>query len=247
MSRKFAYKELDQEGLETLETIAGANRFNAWMANTVQEHMIPGRTLEIGSGIGNISRQFLDKGYDLTVSDIRENYCGYLEEKLTGYDNLRDIVQMDLVHPEFETVYADYIGSFENLFALNVIEHIEDDQLALVNCKKLLKPGGRIVILVPAYQALYNQFDENLFHFRRYTRESMGKVFEASSIPILRKFHFNFIGIFGWYVSGKLLKKDTIPSGQMNLYNALVPIFKVIDKVVFNQMGLSVIVVGENK
>ncbi|MEL7532376.1 MAG: class I SAM-dependent methyltransferase [Bacteroidota bacterium] len=247
MARKFAYKELDKEGLETLETIAGANRFNAWMAETVQQYLIPGRVLEIGSGIGNISREFLEKGYDLTVSDIRENYCGYLEENLTGYANLRDIAQMDLVHPDFDTEYAEYIGSFENLFALNVIEHIEDDTLALVNCKKLLKPGGRIVILVPAYQALYNQFDENLYHFRRYTRTTMGKVFEGSKIPILRKFHFNFIGIFGWYVSGKLLKKDTIPSGQMNLYNALVPIFRVIDKVIFNQMGLSVIVVGEKE
>ncbi len=245
-TRKFTYKELDQEGLETLETIAKAHNFNRWMAEMVRQYMIPGRILEVGSGIGNISREFLEAGADLTVSDIRENYCGYLEEHLATYESLRDVVQLDLVHPQFEQVYADYLGSFDNLFALNVIEHIEDDTQALVNCKKLLKSGGRMVILVPAYQALYNGFDEELFHFRRYTRSSMSRVFEAAQVPVLKRFHFNFMGIFGWFVSGNLLKKRTIPSGQMGLYNKLVPIFRLIDKIVLQQVGLSVVVVGEN-
>ncbi|MDP5171239.1 MAG: class I SAM-dependent methyltransferase, partial [Bacteroidia bacterium] len=140
-----------------------------------------------------------------------------------------------------------YLGQFENLYALNVIEHIEDDVLALVNCKKLLKPGGRIVILVPAYQWLYNKFDENLFHFRRYTRSTMGKAFQDANIKIVKKFHFNTIGIAGWFVSGNLLKKETIPSGQMKLYNSLVPIFRLVDKVLVRQIGLSVVVVGEKE
>ena len=243
--RKFEYKELDQEGLETLETIAAANNFNRWMSETVEKRLKPGNILEIGSGIGNISRYFLDKGYDICLSDIRENYCGYLEENFSNYENLSDIVKMDLVHPNFETEYAEHLNNYDNLYALNVIEHIEDDVLALANCKKLLKPGGRIVILVPAYQTLYNTFDKNLFHYRRYTRKTMSAVFEKNHFKILEKFHFNLIGILGWFVSGSILKKETIPSGQMDLYNKLVPIFRMIDKVTLNQMGLSVVVVGE--
>lgn len=243
--KKFIYKELDQEGLETLETIAAADRFNQWMYETVAANLIPGNVLEVGSGIGNISKVFLDAGYQLTVSDIRENYCGYLEENLSHYPNLKDIVKLDLVHPEFEKVYATYLGQFDNLYALNVVEHIEDDVLALDNCRKLVRPGGRIVILVPAYQALYNTFDENLFHFRRYTRTTLSRVFFKNKLTILKAFHFNFIGILGWFFSGSILKKETIPSGQMNLYNKLVPIFRLIDRLLLRQAGLSVIVVGE--
>lgn len=242
--RKFEYKELDQEGLETLETIAKAHRFNRWMYETVAKQLIPGNVLEVGSGIGNISREFLNAGYELTVSDIRENYCGYLEENLESFANLDDIVRLDLVHPDFEQEYADSLGKFDNLFALNVIEHIEDDVLALKNCKKLLRPGGRMVILVPAYQFLYNTFDENLYHFRRYTRNSMKEVFQKSGFSISSAFHFNFIGIFGWFFSGSILKKETIPSGQMDLYNKLVPVFRIIDQIVLKQVGLSVVVVG---
>ncbi|MEL6672628.1 MAG: methyltransferase domain-containing protein [Bacteroidota bacterium] len=243
--RKFAYKELDQEGLETLETIAAADKFNRWMFETVAEHIIPGKILEVGSGIGNISQFFLDEGYEICLSDIRENYCGYLEEKFSGQKNLLDIVKLDLVHPEFEREYADQLGQYDNVYALNVIEHIEDDVLAMKNCRKLLRPGGRIIILVPAYQSLYNQFDKALFHFRRYTKSTMAKVFDASGFEIKERFHFNFIGIFGWFFTGKILRKETIPSGQMGLYNTLVPVFRVIDKLIFRLFGLSVILVGD--
>jgi 2-polyprenyl-3-methyl-5-hydroxy-6-metoxy-1,4-benzoquinol methylase len=242
--KKFAYKELDQEGMETLQTIAAADRFNQWMYETVARELKPGITLEVGSGIGNISRCFLENGHQLCLSDIRENYCGYLEEHFSAYETLENIVKLDLVHPEFETEYAEFLGHFDNLYALNVIEHIEDDVLALKNCQKLLKPGGRMVILVPAYQWLYNKFDENLFHFRRYTRRTMSEAFRKSGAEVVQSFHFNFIGILGWFVSGSLLKKDTIPGGQMKLYNKLVPIFRLIDRVVFRLMGLSVVVVG---
>lgn len=242
---KFAYKELDQEGLETLQTIAAADKFNRWMFETVQAHLIPGNVLEVGSGIGNISSFFLDAGYDITLSDIRENYCGFLEEHFRGQPSLRDIVKLDLVHPEFEQEYAEYLGQFDNLYALNVVEHIEDDTLALVNCRKLLRPGGRLIILVPAYQWLYNNFDRALFHYRRYTRASLKTVFLRSGFEVRGAFHFNFIGIAGWFVSGTLLRKELIPSGQMKLYNQLVPVFRLIDRVLLRKMGLSVVVVGD--
>ena len=243
--RKFEFKELDKEGLETLQTISAAHNFNEWMFQTIRPHVAEGPVLEVGSGIGNISTFFLENGYSLCLSDIRENYCGFLEEKFTGHSNLLDILQLDLVHPEFDQKYRDWLGKFSTVFALNVIEHIEDDSKALENIQKLLAPGGRTIILVPAYQSLYNTFDKNLYHYRRYTKATLSAVFNQNKIPILKGFYFNFMGIFGWFLSGKMMKKDTIPGGQMKLYDRLVPIFKVIDRLLLNQIGLSVIVIGE--
>ncbi len=243
--KKFVFKELDREGLDTLRTIADARRFNQWMFETIQPYVKAGRILEVGSGIGNISEFFLNNGYDICLSDVRENYCGYLEEKFSGHPQLIDIVRLDLVDPIFDQSYAHLLGTFDTIYALNVIEHIEDDVLALENCKKLLRPGGRLIILVPAYQTLYNTFDENLYHYRRYTRRSLKKVFKENQIPVLADFHFNLIGIAGWILSGSILKKEGIPSGQMKIYDRLVPIFRLIDKIIFRQIGLSVIVIGE--
>ncbi|TAE56691.1 MAG: class I SAM-dependent methyltransferase [Bacteroidetes bacterium] len=243
--RKFPFKELDQEGLETLQTISAAHHFNRWMHDTVEKELREGTVLEVGSGIGNISRMFLDAGWKTCLSDIRDSYLTHLESTYAGHPSLIDILQVDLVHPDFENAYGAWLEKFDNIFALNVIEHIENDTLAIANCKKLLRPGGRLVILVPAHQLLYNRFDEELFHYRRYNRKSLKRLFEVNGLRIRSSFYFNLAGIFGWWFSGTLLRKKTIPQGQMKLYNQLVPLFRVSDRLTLRQLGLSVVVAGE--
>lgn len=243
MSNTFTFKELDVEGMSTLEAIANAPRFNEWMYK-VTSSRLTGRVLEIGSGIGNISEQYLNDGRKLMLSDIRENYCQYLERKFEQEPTCAGVRLLDLVHPNFDIEYIDLLGSFDGVFALNVVEHIADDVLAITNAKKLLRKGGRLVILVPAYQALFNEFDRALEHYRRYTEGSLKTVFEKNDFQIVHSQYFNFAAIGGWWFSGNVLKKKTIPTGQMKLYNALVPIFKIVDKIVLNKVGISVIVEG---
>ncbi len=243
MDNTFTFKELDMEGMETLEAIANAPRFNDWMYRVTSERLT-GRILEIGSGIGNISEQYLKNGRKLMLSDIRENYCDYLEQKFADEPTCAGVRLIDLVHPDFDTEYVDLLNTFDGVFALNVVEHIADDYLALANAKKLLRKGGRLVILVPAYQTLFNEFDRALEHYRRYTEGSLKKVFEKNNFQIVHSQYFNFVAIAGWWFSGNILKKKTIPSGQMKIYNMLVPIFKIVDKLVMNRVGISVIVEG---
>jgi 2-polyprenyl-3-methyl-5-hydroxy-6-metoxy-1,4-benzoquinol methylase len=231
-------KEIDQEGLEILSVIEKADRFNEWMYRTIAPHC-KGKILEIGSGIGNISQFFIADKQEIVLSDLRDNYCDILRNKFNN-----PVMKMDLVHPDFDNEYAGAIGTFDTLFALNVVEHIKDDLLAIGNCKKLLKPGGTLIILVPAYQFLFNNFDVELEHFRRYTQKSLKAVIVKNNLRITKLFSFNFIGIFGWFVSGKILREKSIPEGQMSLFNKLVPICKIADFLTFNQMGLSVICIA---
>jgi SAM-dependent methyltransferase len=187
----------------------------------------------------------LQNNHTITLSDIRDNYCNVLRKKYGDKPNLKDIVKLDIIDPEFDTKYSKLIGTFDSIYAMNIVEHVKDDDLAIANCKKLLKPNGNLIILVPAYQKLYNIFDEELEHYRRYNQKSLDKLFINNDLDIIHRQYFNFIGILGWWFSGSILKKKTIPGGQMKLYNSLVGIFKIIDKVMLNKMGLSVITVGK--
>ena len=233
----------DKIGKETLEVISAADKFNQWMFNTIKP-FAKGKVLEIGSGIGNISSQFLERDYSIMLSDFRPEYCEALSGKFSEFSNLLGVKRIDLVDSEFESNYCDLLESFDTVFALNVVEHIEDDFLAISNCRKLLKKGGTLIILVPSYQFLFNNFDEELGHFRRYTLSKLREVFKQNYMEVIHAQYFNFIGTLGWYINGNILNKKTIPEGQMNLYNMLVPIFKIVDKVIANKMGLSSIVIG---
>lgn len=239
----FHFKELDIEGMATLESIADASLFNEWMYEVTSQRL-SGRILEIGSGIGNISEFYLRDNRTIMLSDIRDNYCEYLQSRFESVPACEGVLQLDLVHPNFDTEYAEYLNSFDGIFALNVVEHIQNDEIAIANAYKLLKKSGRLVILVPAYQSLYNNFDKALEHYRRYTEGSLKTLFKKSQFDITHSQYFNLAAIIGWWFSGSVLKNDIIPKGQMKFYNALVPVFKILDKLVFNKVGISVIVEG---
>ena len=240
--REFAFKEKDQEGLVTLETLSKADHFNSWMFETILPEVEGERILEIGSGIGNISRLFLEKGYEITLSDVRSHYCQHLQRTFHSFKNLGGVVNLDLVHPQFGKEYALHLQQYDTVFALNVIEHIEDDTLAIRNAHQLLKPGGKLVILVPAYPALHNCFDEELHHYKRYSKSRLRKKMLLTGLEIHNSFHFNFLGILGWWVFGSLLKNKLIPKGPMSWFNRLVPVIKLLDRLVFRNIGLSVVV-----
>jgi SAM-dependent methyltransferase len=237
---------IDEVGLSTLDNLSVADQLNDWMFESIQPY-VKGRTLEIGSGIGNISGCFVRHDLPLYVSDYSDHYCRLLQQKFVNERLIRDVFQIDLAAPGFENKYAPLMGKFDTVFALNVVEHIGNDGRAIANCKKLLAPGGHLIILVPAYQLLYNGFDKELEHYRRYTRTSLKNLFLAQQFKIIKSWYFNLAGILGWFVSGTILRKKTLPAGQLSFYNKLVPIFRIADRLVMNQMGLSVITVGKKK
>jgi len=205
-----------------------------------------GRVMEIGSGIGNISSQFVNAGIYITLSDLDSGYCGMLHEKFDREPRVRGIHQVDLAHPSFESTYNGLVGKFDTVFALNVVEHIADDKRAIRNARSLLAPGGRLIILVPAYAALYNGLDRCLEHYRRYDRNTIRRLL-ADNFKVMRVWYFNLAGIFGWFFSGYVMGKTTLPAGQLSLYNKFVPLFRMADAMTFHQAGLSVIAVAERR
>jgi len=241
MKEEFVFPDIDEIGIDTLDAISFAPNFNQYMYDTIAPHC-KGNILEIGSGIGNISHHFLLNKSQISLTDIRANYIDVLKEKYN--DKAERIYKLDLVDENFDTLYSNLFETYDSIFALNVVEHIKDDQLAIVNAKKLLKPNGKLVILVPAYQSLYNSFDTALEHYRRYTKKKLNKLI-SSELEVIHSQYFNAFGILGWIVSGGILKKKTIPRNQMELYDRLILLSKLIDKIVFNKIGLSTISVGK--
>ena len=233
----------DPAGLETLDVIGKANKFNLWMYSAIKP-FCQGNILEIGSGIGNISGFFLESGSTIFLSDVKPEYCDYLKLNFGSYPNLSGIEQIDLVSDSFERSYAHLFNKFDTIFALNVLEHIQDHDKALQNSAKLLRTGGRMIILVPSYPFLYCRFDKELGHYRRYTRKSIRKVFSSNGNNIEKIFNFNSAGIAGWFMFGKLSGRKQIEQSEMGVFNRLVPLFKFLDFLCFRRIGLSIVVVA---
>lgn len=232
-------------GFSTLLNISGANKLNHWMFESISPY-VKGEILEIGSGIGNISSVFVDKKISLYLSDYSDEYCALLKKKFDTETYIKGIFKIDLVDKDFGTRHADLLGTFDTVFALNVVEHIDDDRLAVENCYKLLAPGGQLILLMPAYPALYNRFDKELGHYRRHTRNTMNKLL-SRNFELVKTWHFNLAGIPGWFLFGSVFHRKNISEGQMNAFDKLVPLSRIADALTRRKIGLSVIGVGRKK
>ena len=227
---------------QTLETISKAHRFNRWMYDTIRPYC-NGNILEIGSGIGNISSFFVQDKSQISLSDVDHVYLQALRNRFANNSNVRDIMLLNLEHNDFENAYRDKQHSFDTIFLLNVLEHVKDDEKAVQNCKYLLKDGGTLIILVPAYASLYAKLDKELGHYRRYTLGKLKSIFSKQQLTVRTQFYFNGMGIIAWSYA-KVFRLSVVPAPEMKMYNAVVPLAKLLDKILLHRIGLSAVIVG---
>lgn len=139
------------------------------------------RVLDYGCGSGFIVGQLQTRGYDAWGTDISREAIEYGTSQ--GIKNLHSTDGIEVDFPD---------GSFDLILAMDVVEHIDDDKLVVEELKRLLRPGGRLIITVPAYQWMWGVQDEVSHHFRRYSMKSITQlVTNSSNLSILRKTYFN--------------------------------------------------------
>ena len=212
-------------------------RYNRWMFERLRRWI--GRSvLEIGSGIGNLSAFLLDRER-LVLTDTRDEYLIRLRERFGGRANV-SVARLYL--PDDDRAVAGQ--RFDTVICLNVLEHVDDDISALHAIRRLLAPGGRLVLLVPALQALYGTIDRALGHHRRYNRDGLADLLRATGYTLAHIEYFNLAGIPGWWWAGRVLHRETIPGGSLKLYDALVPLFR-LERFFPWRVGQSLIAIGE--
>jgi len=225
-------------GARSLEGMERARNFNQWMFDRIAPY-VRGRVLEVGSGRGNMTRFLLRKDF-FVASDIDEEHLQLLRRQFEALPNAR-IERLDL--GDFDpTLFAG--DRIDTIVCLNVLEHVQDDRAALDRMRDVLQPGGRLVLLVPSYPFLYCGFDRAIGHYRRYSRRSLAAAVEKAGFKVIHREAFNFLGIFGWLLNGKILRRTSLPTVQLLLYDRLLFLFK-FERLLRLPWGLSQIAVCE--
>lgn len=227
----------DAVGAATLERMATAPAFNQWMYHRLRR-WIGQRVLEVGSGIGNMSQFFADR--ERVVLTDTEPW--YREQLRARFGHRPNVTVAELVLPDG----AQALGgeTFDTIVCLNVLEHIEDDRGSLAAMRRLLAPGGRLVLLVPAIPFLYGSLDRALGHYRRYTPWLLRERYREAGLVVQHLEYFNLAGMPGWWFTGRVLKRQLIPAGALGLYDRLVPLFR-LERLLPWRLGQSLIAIGQ--
>ncbi len=96
--------------------------------------------------------------------------------------------------------------TFDVACAFDVVEHCEPESLAVQELARVLKPGGRLLVSVPAYQWAWSEFDEENGHHRRYTRGRAVRALEAAGLTVTRS-TYAFAGVFPFFAAERLLRR----------------------------------------
>ena len=213
----------DEYGSHTLSRLSRAPRFNSWMGDVVRPYC-GDRVLEIGSGMGNLTRQLVPRGL-YYATDINPLYL----DSLRGLTTDRPYLHVTMTDVTKGDSFPRVPGGFDTVVCLNVIEHVDDDRMALDNIRNALGHGGRAVVLVPHGPELLGTLDEALGHQRRYTVASLREVAERAGLELKEIVHFNRVGVPAWWLNGKVLKRRTFGLPQILALNTLTPVFRRVD------------------
>jgi SAM-dependent methyltransferase len=100
--------------------------------------------------------------------------------------------------------FAD--GTFDVVAAFDVLEHCEPESVAVAELARVLRPGGRLLVAVPAYSWAWTAFDEAVGHHRRYTRRRLVRALEARGLEV-RRATYMFAGTFPLFAAERILRK----------------------------------------
>jgi len=151
------------------------------LERVVAQLRLPARAQILDAGCGS-GRNMVELAHHGTVTGIE---LSATSASLARARNTGEVIEGSVLQMPFA---AD---SFELAASLDVIEHLEDDLSALRELRRVVAPGGALLVTVPAYQWLWSGHDEINHHHRRYTRRSLVRVAEQAGWELVRTTYFN--------------------------------------------------------
>jgi SAM-dependent methyltransferase len=185
--------------------------------------------LDVGTGPG-VHLPFLG-ARRLIAADLSAACLAELRRRFPALET----VQGDVCDPTFAAGMAT--RGVDTITCLNVLEHIEDHAAALAAFRAILAPrAGRLILVVPAHQALYGAMDRLAGHVRRYARPALVALLRHAGFTPVRVRHFNCVGGVAWYLNAKLLAVRDLSApavnGQIRVFGTVgLPIARLVDAV----------------
>ncbi|QGG96137.1 glycosyltransferase [Actinomarinicola tropica] len=230
-----AFSEADEELAETLHSLDGADNYVGWLVDMLAPHL-RGDIVELGAGHGTLTQRLAAFG-PVTAVEPSPRGVARMRERFAGDDRIT-VVEGDAASlPP---------GCCDTVVLSNVLEHIPDDVAALRTLRAALRPGGRVVVFAPAFDALYSEFDAKVGHHRRYRLGGLRRRLRQAGFDVVDARYVNALGAVAWFVYARLLRQVPTRPLSAGLYDRLaVPLVRRMEAGRSVPVGQSVLAVGE--
>ena len=219
-----------------------ARRYFEWQFALAGRHL-GARVVEVGCGLGNFTQHLAGRRLVVGI-DVEPRCVERHRQRFAAHANVISLA-IDVLSPEFAKL-REYRP--DAVACLNVLEHLRDDSQALRQIHDVLQPGGKAVLIVPAFQALYGPIDERLGHYRRYSKRQLSEVARQAGFATRVLRYLNSAGFFGWWLNAHIWKRTEQSAFQIRIFDALaVPVLRRFESCVEPPFGQSIFAVLERR
>lgn len=226
----------DAELEETLDNLDDADNYAAWIFELMAPYL-GDELLEVGAGHGTFTEILAPKAKRVVASEISGRCVGILRQRFS------DDPSVEVLHGGIDAAASQ--GPFDTAILINVLEHIQDDDGALRELAGLLKPGGRVVLWVPAFSLLYSDFDRRIGHYRRYRRTTLRAQLSHAGYHVQDVRYVNSVGAIAWLVVARFLRRTPTSGAPVRIFDRyFVPVLKQLEHRWRPPFGQSIFAVG---
>ncbi len=218
-------------GRDNLEAMKKATRYNNFLIDLIRKYSIGKRVLDHGAGAGTFATPIAAGGMQVVCMEPDDGLRAELSQ--AGLEVAASLEEI----PDSSVDYA---------YTLNVLEHIKDDQEAIVELYRCLKPGGRLLVYVPAFRVLYSQMDTHVGHFRRYRRKPLKHLLQDTGFAIDAASYVDSLGYLATLVY-KLVgsRSGSVSPGSVAFYDTVIfPLSRIIDFLSLGSFGKNLTMVA---
>ena len=223
---------------QELELFALAVHWKEYLRLQIQP-WLGAQVLEVGAGIGATTRILFSAG-------CRRWVC--LEPDPAMAHHLQESINAGKLPGKCEVLtgaVADVAPQdlFDSILYIDVLEHIEDDAAEIRRAAEHLNPGGRLIVLSPAHQFLYTDFDRSIGHYRRYNAR-MIKALTPNTLTLQRLRYLDVVGTCASLANVLLLRQSMPSERQILVWDRwMVPVSRWIDPLFAFALGKSILAV----
>lgn len=224
-----------------LEIFAQAEHWKAYLINAMQDR-VRGDVAEVGAGLGIYTKLFLS----VAAIQARTQRWSCIEPDAQLASKLRAQLAPNIAAGQVRCItgtLADLPSSarFDCILYIDVLEHIADDRAELRLAAEHLSQGGHLLVLSPAHDFLYSDFDRAIGHHRRYNAQTLNSVVPPElDRECLR--YVDAVGMLASLVNRWVLRQSHPTHAQIQLWDRrMVPVSRMIDPWLGHRIGKSIL------
>jgi glycosyltransferase involved in cell wall biosynthesis len=226
-------------GRGVLNNLHGTPQYLSWLARVIRPYL--GDTvLELGAGIGNLAGRLMSRRLLYVAAEKDPLHLHALRNRFLRTPNVR----VRRIDPEEPADFDDRDGTFDTVLCLNVLEYLDEPRAAVESIRRLLNPGGTLVVLVPQHPSLYGALDRSMGHKRRFERKELERLLASAGFDVRKAFSLNKAGTPPWWIFSKLLGRLRINKLTLKLFDKTVWLWRRIDPIL-PWAGLSLVLVAQ--